>query len=96
MSTYVDYLRVETQDAAVLDVANAAYLAGYEKACADLVPRWSTDMDAAKAHDGPALFAWGDGAIAHAGGDLTGYLQRRGKDQPTHWMPLPPAPDKEE
>ena len=98
MSTDIDYLRAQTQNAAVLNASDAAYLAGYEKACADLVPRWSDDMDAAP-KDGTRLLLFVPGY-----GAMTGHFDERWhlhscinrEALPTHWMPLPPPPIKGE
>ena len=58
---------------------------------ADLVPRWSSDMEAAKKYEGPALFAWDDGRTLHARKNASGSI-RHLAELPDHWLALPAPP----
>lgn len=88
MSTDIDHLRAKAQEAV-------------------LAPRWSTDMDAAP-KDGTFILVFSPDAVDPEysdpgirvsnweGGTWQGFPWRQRGYAVTHWMPLPPAPDKEE
>jgi hypothetical protein len=61
---------------------------------ADLVPRWSDDMVAAKKHEGPALLAWDDGRTLHSRKNASGTISHLA-ELPDYWMPLPAPPKGE-
>ena len=66
----------------------------FEYLRADLVPRWSDDMVAAKKHEGPALLAWDDGRTLHSRKNASGTISHLA-ELPDYWMPLPAPPKGE-